>query len=347
MKISLRDENAVREVIDLCAALEEKAAGVYQTLHDLATDERMRSLWYTMAADEHEHRRYWLRLKDVCAAGAVPEVFDDPGRYADELRALSDRFDYIAEMVKRDFNPPAVFIHILRMEFLLFHPSFMTLFHYLPESPLEVSPSRTYERHLGRFLNILMDYQQLTPELELLGEAIGQLWRKSEEGITRAVLDSLTGAYTRRGLYIAMKPLIYLARREHQRAGVMILEVSNLKRINTEHGHKVGDEALVAVARAINARLRSSDVIGRFGGDDFLALITRFEEQHFERIGRDLIEQVGSICVDQARPALTVGGASAAIGEDAQGQLESLIRGADNALAAAKAAGRDCQIQRL
>jgi len=347
MKISMRDEKAVLQVIDLCASLEERAASMYEILRDGADDERMRDLWSTMADDERDHRRYWQRLKDVCAAGAVPEVFDEPRRYVDELKALATRFDHLAETLKRDCRAPAVFIHVLRLEFLLLHPSFMTLFHYLPESPREISPSRTYERHLGRFLGVLMDSQQLTPELELLGEALGQVWRKSEEGAARSVLDTLTGTYNRRGLYIAMKPLVYLARRERQRAGVMILEIGNLKEINAKHGHQVGDEIIVATAGAITSRLRASDVVGRFGGDDFLALLTRFDEKFFERIGGDLIRQVGKVSVKHARPLLTVGGVYATIGEDVKRHLESLIRGADTALDAARTVGGSCVVREL
>jgi diguanylate cyclase (GGDEF)-like protein len=181
-----------------------------------------------------------------------------------------------------------------------------------------------------------MDYQQLTPELELLGEAIGQVWKKSDEGTSRAVLDTLTGIHNRRGLYIAMKPLAYLARRERQRAGVLILEISNLKEINTTFGHKTGDEVLVATSKAIASRLRKSDVLGRFGGDDFLALLTRFDEKSFERIGSDLIRLVGKVSARNARPALIVGGAWAMVGDDVKGQLEALIRGADAALEIAR-----------
>lgn len=347
MKISMRDEKAVLQVIDLCAVLEDKAARMYEGLRDRAEDERMRDLWSTMAVDEQEHRRYWQRLKDVCGAGAVPEVFDEPRRYVDELRALVTRFDHLAEMLKKDSCAPAVFIHVLRLEFLLLHPSFMTLFHYLPENPQELSPSRTYERHLGRFLTSLMDYQQLTPELELLAEAIGQVWKKSEEGTTKAVRDSLTGTYNRRGLYIAMKPLAYLARRERQRAGVMILEVVNLKEINTQHGHAVGDEVLVATAKALSARLRSSDVIGRFGGDDFLALLTRFDEHFFEQIGWDLVKRVGKVTVRNVSPVLMIGGAYAIIGEDVKGHLEALIRRADSSLAVARGEGINCVVEGL
>lgn len=347
MKISLRDEKTVLQVIDICSALEEKACNIYETLHDLAADERMRDLWATMAADEQEHRRYWQRLKDVCAAGAVPEVFDEPRRYADELQALMSRVDHIAETVKTESRAPAVFIHVLRLEFLLLHPSFMTLFHYLPDNPPEISPSRTYEQHLGRFLNVLMDYQKLTPDLELLGEAIGQIWKMSEDGTTRAVLDPLTGTLNRRGLYIAMKPLAYLARRERQTVGVMILEIANLKSINSTYGHKVGDEILVATAKAIASRLRASDVLGRFGGDDFLALLTRFDQHSFERIGGELIKQAGKVTARNAKADLAVGGACAVIGEDVKGQLEALIRQADAALAAARTGGKKCVVFEL
>jgi diguanylate cyclase (GGDEF)-like protein len=347
VKISVRDEKVVLQVIELCAQLEERALAIYETLQGLAGDERMRELWSTMADDEREHRRYWQRLKDVCAAGAVPEVFDEPRRYVDELRALLSRFDHLEAQIRKEPRTPQVFIHVLRMEFLLLHPSFVTLFHYLPDGPGEVSPGRSYEKHLGRFLTTIMDYQQLTPELELLGEAIGQVWKKTEEGATRAVLDTLTGTHNRRGLYIAMKPLAYLARREKQNVGVLLIEIVNLKEINASHGHRVGDEILGACARAIAARLRASDVVGRFGGDDFLAMLTRFEDLAFGQIGRELIREIGAISVREARPSVRIGGATTVIRGRVREELEALIRAADLALAEARSGTAPCLTRRI
>jgi diguanylate cyclase (GGDEF)-like protein len=221
----------------------------------------------------------------------------------------------------------------------LLHPAVVTLFHYLPESSESVSPSLTYEKHLGKLLNVLMDYKSLPPELELLGEAIGQLWKKSAENATHAFTDLLTGTLNRRGLSVAMKPLAYLARREKKCVGVLILEVTNLKEVNRVLGRRAGDELLAAVGRAISTRLRSSDVIGRFGGDDFLALLTRFEPPHFELICEELLTLAGEVPLQGVQPQITLGSAWGTIEDDVVRRVEGLVRAADAALITAREGG--------
>lgn len=347
MRLSVRDEESVLEVIDLCATLEGQALAFYENLGLLADSESLRALWAALAADEKGHRAYWLRLKELCAAGGAPEIFDEPRRYVDELRALQARVEHLAGVAQQESRIPRVFIHALRLEFLLLHPAIVTLFHYIPERPGEISPSRTYGMHLGKLLGALMDYGQLPPELDLLGEAIGQLWKKTEESATNTVTDQITGSLNRRGLYIAMKPLAFLARREKQAAGVMVLEVANLREINNRFGHRVGDETLAVAAAAISSRLRASDVIGRFGGDDFLAFLTRFDPPQFGRIGVEIAERVAAREIDGARPTLIVGGAWTMIGGDIKADLDTLIRAADRALVQAREGGMVCRVGEL
>lgn len=344
MKLSVRDERAVLEVIDLCAALEGQALEIYENLERCAEGEQQRVLWAALAVDEREYQAYWLRLKDLCAAGGVPEMFDEPRRYVEELRALQPRLEHLAGVAHEECRVPRVFIHALKLEFLLLHPAIVTLFHYLPERPGEVSPSRTYRLHLGKLLSALMDYGQLPPELDLLGEAIGQLWKKTEESAAKTVTDQITGVLNRRGLYTAMKPLAFLARREKQAAGVMLLEISNLRQINHRFSHRVGDETLASAAAAISSRLRSSDVLGRFGGDDFLAFLTCFDPPQFGRIGVEVAERVAALEVGGARPALVVGGAWTMIGGDVKADLDALIRAADRTLAQAREGGMVCRV---
>ncbi len=347
MRASVRDEKAVLRVIDLCALLEEKALGIYEFLHRNADTERLRGLWATLIADEQDHRQYWLRLKKVCADGAVPEVFEEPRRYVDELETLQLRLEHAESQLREDYSAPKVFIHALRIEFLLLHPSFVTLFHYLPEDPGLPSPSRTYEQHLGRLLSAIMDYQEMTPELELLGEAIGQVWKKTAEGITKAVTDFQTGTLNRRGLHIAMRPLACLARRDRETAGVMFIEISNLKDINESRGYPAGDALLSTVAGAISSRIRSSDVVGRYGGDDFMALLTRFDPRHFERIAREVIHRVEEASSGELKPSLAVGGAFASMEGPVQERLEALMHAADTALDESRTRGGDCVIRSL
>ena len=80
-----------------------------KSLARLAGNERLRDLWTALAADEREHRAYWLRLKELCAAGGAPEMFDEPRRYVDELRALLARLDHLAGVAPPgEPGPPGV-----------------------------------------------------------------------------------------------------------------------------------------------------------------------------------------------------------------------------------------------
>jgi diguanylate cyclase (GGDEF)-like protein len=124
----------------------------------------------------------------------------------------------------------------------------------------------------------------------------------------------------------------------------MILEISNLKGINQRFGHRTGDATLEATAAAVGSRLRSSDVLGRFGGDDFLAFLTNFDPPQFGRIGVEVAERVAALEVAGARPSLTVGGAWTTVGSDVKSDLDALIRAADSALRQAREEGLVCRV---
>lgn len=96
--------------------------------------------------------------------------------------------------------------------------------------------------------------------------------RQKEEIRHTALMDSLTGLYNRRGFSIVVDQQLLLARRERKCPILLFLDVNNFKQINDTYGHSEGDEALVRVARVLRATFRESDVMARFGGDEFAVL---------------------------------------------------------------------------
>jgi diguanylate cyclase (GGDEF)-like protein len=95
------------------------------------------------------------------------------------------------------------------------------------------------------------------------------------ERIERLVVtDPLTGALNRRG----MMPLLDGAWAQAQRHGrpmsVVLLDLDHFKRVNDQHGHATGDEVLAGFADRVGAQLRKSDALGRWGGEEFLVLLT-------------------------------------------------------------------------
>ena len=347
MKISMRDEKSVLKVIDLCAVLEERALGIYETLLDSAEDERLRDLWSTMVADEKEHRDYWLRLKDLCADGGVPEVFDEPRRYVDELQALMLRLDHIADHVKTEYRTPEVFVHTLRLEFLLLHPSFVILFNYLPreedrdvaEPQLRTAPRQAPQCHDGLRGPVAGDGAPRRGNRPGLEEERGRRHpgrdrrpdghTQQEGALHRHEASRLSGA-AGAGSGGCDDP-------GDQRAQ------GDQRHLRPQGRRQDPPEA----AKIVSRRLRASDVVGRFGGDDFLALLTRFDLRHFQTIGEEIASLVGEVAVGEAKVKLTVGGACAVMGEDVEEMLESLIRGADGALDDARKEGKGCVVREL
>jgi diguanylate cyclase (GGDEF)-like protein len=97
--------------------------------------------------------------------------------------------------------------------------------------------------------------------------------RQREEQLRMLSLsDGLTGLYNRRGLFALGEHALRSARRRAKGLGVIVVDVDGLKDINDRFGHAQGDEALRAVADAIRASIRESDVVGRVGGDEFVVL---------------------------------------------------------------------------
>ncbi len=87
-----------------------------------------------------------------------------------------------------------------------------------------------------------------------------------------SLLDDLTGLYNRRGFLTLAEQQLGLARRMGRGVALVFADVDGFKEINDTHGHRAGDRALRRVARALRDTFRGSDVVARFGGDEFIVL---------------------------------------------------------------------------
>jgi diguanylate cyclase (GGDEF)-like protein len=156
----------------------------------------------------------------------------------------------------------------------------------------------------------------------------------------RANNDSLTGLPNKRASEDTFKRMIAQAHRSVATLAVMMLDLDHFKRINDRFGHGKGDEVLAAVGAALQECLRDSDFAGRFGGEEFLILLPDTDVEGASRFAERLRESIGSITVTGVESEIT---ASLGIAEliEHGGTPQGLLREADRALYAAKAAGRD------
>lgn len=86
--------------------------------------------------------------------------------------------------------------------------------------------------------------------------------------------DGMTGVYNRRHWEIMLRNEFDNCRRHNRDATLLIIDIDHFKSINDTWGHDVGDEAIVALTRQLQITLRGSDVIGRFGGDEFAVIMS-------------------------------------------------------------------------
>ncbi len=111
------------------------------------------------------------------------------------------------------------------------------------------------------------------PAVVLLARDITQQLRYERDLQALALVDELTGLANRRGFAFFAEAEVARARREQHTSVVVFADIDGLKQINDAHGHAAGDQAIRLVAQAFKSILRESDIVARWGGDEFVALI--------------------------------------------------------------------------
>ncbi len=165
---------------------------------------------------------------------------------------------------------------------------------------------------------------------------------ESEAQLQRiATTDALTGIANRRALAERLTSELARFERDGAVVGVAMIDIDHFKRVNDDFGHAAGDLVLAAVAARLTAVIREYDVVGRFGGEEFLVVAPQIDAAGLAALGERLRAEVGSTDIAandvRLRVSVSVGTAMSHPGDTP----ESLVHRADEALYAAKAAGRD------
>jgi two-component system cell cycle response regulator len=154
-----------------------------------------------------------------------------------------------------------------------------------------------------------------------------------------AVTDGLTGLYNHRYSYERIEEEISKARRYDRPLSLMMLDVDDFKRINDTRGHRMGDEVLKGISEAIKSKLRTADVVGRYGGEEFIAILPETPVSASrvvaEKIRRAVAET--SFADGSVRATISVGVAEL-IADEA---VASFVGRADALLFKAKRAGKN------
>jgi diguanylate cyclase (GGDEF)-like protein len=153
-----------------------------------------------------------------------------------------------------------------------------------------------------------------------------------------SVTDSLTGAVNRLGLMQRLKDLSGGLRRSDHPMAVLMLDLDNFKEVNDRYGHPAGDQALRRFVATLRENVRTSDVVGRWGGEEFLVIAHHLDLDNALELGEKLRRAVERADFGNNLELTTsIGVAELTAGES----LDDLVARVDRALYAAKQAGRN------
>jgi diguanylate cyclase (GGDEF)-like protein len=339
-------ESGTREtlvaIVEQCLAMDRLAVTVYRALAANTPNRELAAFWREMSAEEQTHVAAWTDLLALMFDREIPNLFQNPERTLFELAAQHEQVRAASAEYLSAREVPAQFLAAFRLEFYLLHPALERLWHfYQLLRRTGHTPEDAYESHLRKFITAMERWGAASPELQLLGTAVMRLWTQMRELSHEATVDVLTRVLNRRGLLSHVRMLAYLSRRNEFTAGALMVDVDHFKRINDTHGHQAGDEVLASVAGLISGAVRRSDVVGRYGGEEFLVFLPQIEPGALAVLGEKVRGAVESGTRSWIPATVSVGAACTGFAEGVEPGLETLIRAADRQLYVAKSAGRN------
>ena len=178
----------------------------------------------------------------------------------------------------------------------------------------------------------------------LVSERTRELEASREQLRIQATHDGLTGMLNRTAILRTLAAEMDRARRESRTVVVALIDLDQFKRINDRHGHLAGDDALRWFSAAVGTAIRPYDHAGRYGGEEFLLVLTQIPREIIEDRLVSLQAAISNLKVSAREAQFTLNcsmGATVYDPSDQAGSIESLLTIADQALYAAKAEGRN------
>jgi two-component system, cell cycle response regulator len=159
----------------------------------------------------------------------------------------------------------------------------------------------------------------------------------------QATRDHLTGILNRGTVIEIAQRELAQAARKGEYAALVFGDIDSFKQVNDTHGHLAGDAILCETSKRLAARLRAYDVLGRYGGEEFLILLPSCDGATAGKVAEDLRDAVASapVSTEAGELSITMSFGFVAVQPTASTKWEDLVRAADEALYRAKRAGRN------
>ena len=185
--------------------------------------------------------------------------------------------------------------------------------------------------------------QQVAAKTESLERALDEAKKANETIAHMAEHDALTGLLNRRRFQKELEKWTQYALRYQRCAALVFIDLDKFKFVNDTYGHHAGDRYLMAISELLTKALRTTDIVARWGGDEFAVLLPETPKEAAAGVANKLLQCLNGTDVDlgghSMQPSASIG---IALFPDHGSKLDEVVACADAAMYEAKAAGRNC-----
>lgn len=187
---------------------------------------------------------------------------------------------------------------------------------------------------LLRLQTVVSEQRLKSEELQQINQVLNA---RSEQLVQMATTDALTGAFNRKGLEDVLQQALADWRQHQHPLGLVLIDIDHFKTVNDAHGHQAGDRVLAGLAALVRQHVRAQDLLGRWGGEEFLLVCRDTGLPQALAIAEKLRALIAGHDFDGLRVTASFGVAAL----DTERPLDQLFAAADAALYRAKAEGRN------
>lgn len=329
----------MREILGMCIDLDRNALFAYQSMACACDEPALKREFEQLARDKEAHIESWAELLNAWEDGLVPDIADQHGifqRVAEVCGEVTPAVTSIGTGMKCD----EMLDLAVSLEFFMLDPIFGEITDLM--QPNGQSARRAlYSAHVMRLIDAVNTFHTQPQLTSFLSKVLLRAFMDQQRLSTLSIHDELTGLYNRRGILGHLSQWLAWSTRYGHPVAVLLVDIDRFKEVNDVLGHLLGDHVLRQVSDAVCSAVRGSDLVGRFGGDEFMIIAPEASEEDMEHLASRLLNAVRRLRPSVADTPVTVSIGGAWADGRATYSVDSMIAAADGSLYRAKASGRN------
>jgi len=280
---------AMPEVLELCIRLDSLAYSTYRDMAKACADPAVARVFGQMAKEERAHVTWWKELRDAWDKGLIPDVVSDTESLVQNLRSIAEDLNQTLPESFDRISTTRMLEAAAHIEFYMLDPAFAELIE-LTDPGGARSHRESYSRHIERLVAAIEQAHDEGDLARFLARVLRRTWSDNVTLSMFAMRDPLTALYNRRGMSVHLRHWLAWADRYGRPVAVLLVDVDDFKAINDTFGHATGDRTLKEVAHCLRRSVRGSDIVARYGGDEFAIIAPETEDEELRKLMQRIVE---------------------------------------------------------